>query len=81
MLSHVLTELGGRIPLIVDGGPCLHGIESTIVRVHDHGVEILRHGPVTEERLSEFAAVLAARGRDTLTPGSMAEPLRARKPV
>ena len=68
--SHVLTELGGRIPLIIDAGPCLHGIESTIVRVHEHGVEILRHGPVTEERLSQFAAVLAPR-QGTLTPGSM----------
>ena len=68
--SHVLTELGDRISLIIDGGPCLHGIESTIVRVHEHGVEILRHGPVTEERLSEFGAVLPSRG-GTVTPGSM----------
>jgi L-threonylcarbamoyladenylate synthase len=68
--SHVLTELGDRISLIIDGGPCLHGIESTIVRVHEHGVEILRHGPVTEERLSEFGAVLSSRG-GTVTPGSM----------
>ena len=68
--SHVLTELGGRIPLIIDAGPCLHGIESTIVRVHEHGVEILRQGPVTEERLSQFAAVLPPR-QGTLMPGSM----------
>jgi L-threonylcarbamoyladenylate synthase len=68
--SHVLTELGDRIPLIIDGGPCLHGIESTIVRVHEHGVEILRHGPVTQERLSELGAVLPPRG-GTVAPGSM----------
>ena len=68
--SHVLTELGGRIPLIIDGGPCLHGIESTIVRVHEHGVEILRHGPITQERLSDFAAVLPPR-LGTVAPGSM----------
>jgi L-threonylcarbamoyladenylate synthase len=68
--SHVLTELGGRIPLIIDGGPCLHGIESTIVRVHQHGVEILRHGPITKERLSDFGAVLPPRP-GTVAPGSM----------
>jgi L-threonylcarbamoyladenylate synthase len=68
--SHVLTELEDRIPLIIDGGPCLHGIESTIVRVHEHGVEILRHGPVTKERLSEFGAVLPPGG-GTVAPGSM----------
>ena len=77
--SHVLTELGGRIPLIIDGGPCLHGIESTIVRVHEHGVEILRHGPVTEERLSEFAAVVAAPAGHA-DAGIDAEPLRPGNP-
>jgi L-threonylcarbamoyladenylate synthase len=68
--SHVLAELGGRIPLIIDGGPCLHGIESTIVRVHEHGVEILRHGPVTKEQLSELGAVLPPQG-GSVAPGSM----------
>jgi L-threonylcarbamoyladenylate synthase len=68
--SHVLTELGGRIPLIIDGGPCLHGIESTIVRVHEHGVEILRHGPITKERLSDFGAVSPPRP-GAVAPGSM----------
>jgi L-threonylcarbamoyladenylate synthase len=68
--SHVLSELGGRIPLIIDGGPCLHGIESTIVRVHEQGVEILRHGPITKERLSEFGIVMPGQG-SVLAPGSM----------
>ena len=31
--AHVLASLGGRIPLIVDGGPTAHGLESTIVAV------------------------------------------------
>jgi L-threonylcarbamoyladenylate synthase len=68
--SHVVAELGDRIALIIDGGPCLHGIESTIVRVHDHGVEILRHGPVTQEQLSELGAVLPPQG-GSVAPGSM----------
>ena len=68
--SHVLTELGGRISLIVDGGPCVHGIESTIVRVREQGVEILRHGPITSERLSEFGIVVPSQG-SILAPGSM----------
>jgi L-threonylcarbamoyladenylate synthase len=48
---HVLNELGGRIPLIVDGGPTEHGIESTIVTVRDGKIDILRRGPITEEQL------------------------------
>ena len=31
--QHVMEELGGRIPLIVDAGPTEHGLESTIVWV------------------------------------------------
>jgi L-threonylcarbamoyladenylate synthase len=69
--SHVMKELGGRIALIVDGGLCVHGLESTIVLVREHGVEILRHGPITKERLSEFVMVLSNDAHD-VTPGSMA---------
>ena len=75
--SHVLTELGGRIPLIVDGGPCVHGIESTIVRVREQGVEILRHGPITSERLSEFGTVSVPSQGSILAPGIDGKPLCA----
>ena len=53
--QHVLDELDGRIPLIVDAGPTEHGIESTIVAVRDSKIAILRRGPITDEQLSEFA--------------------------
>lgn len=55
--QHVLDELGGRIRLIVDGGPTQHGIESTIIAVRDGKIAILRRGPITHEQLSEFAKV------------------------
>ena len=58
--EHVLAELGGRIPLILDGGPCAHGVESTIVLIRDDGVHILRNGPVTSEDLIRFGAVHGA---------------------
>ena len=48
---HVLDELGGRIPLIIDAGPTTHGIESTIIAIRDGGIEILRRGPITSEQL------------------------------
>ena len=28
--QHVLEDLGGRVPLVVDGGPCHWGVESTV---------------------------------------------------
>ncbi len=55
--AHVLAELDGRISLILDGGPCMHGIESTIVLVRDGVLTILRHGPITAESLSAFARI------------------------
>jgi L-threonylcarbamoyladenylate synthase len=52
---HVLDELEGRIPLIIDAGPTEHGLESTIIAVQDGRIRILRRGPITAEQLSEFA--------------------------
>lgn len=67
---HVLEELGGRIPLILDGGPCAHGIESTIVLVVEDKLQILRPGPVTKENLSGFAEILECES-DVLSPGRL----------
>ncbi|MEO5720805.1 MAG: L-threonylcarbamoyladenylate synthase [Chthoniobacterales bacterium] len=60
----VLAELEGRIPLIVDGGPTTHGLESTIVAVRAGGLEILRPGPITAADLAAFAEVGKARTRE-----------------
>jgi L-threonylcarbamoyladenylate synthase len=54
--QHVLQELDGRIPLIVDDGSTEHGIESTIVTVHNGKIDILRRGPISEEQFSIFDA-------------------------
>ena len=70
--QHVLHELDGRIPLIIDGGPTEHGIESTIVAVQDGKIAILRRGPITHENLSEFAEVISATGtRRISAPGQL----------
>lgn len=54
---HVLEELKGRIPLIIDAGPTKIGVESTIVRVRPGLIEVLRPGAVTHEELGEIAPV------------------------
>ena len=67
---HALDELGGRIPLIVDGGPTTHGLESTIVRVVDGKIEILRRGPITREMLEDVAPFVArAHNERIVAPG------------
>ncbi len=64
--AHVMEELSGRIPLIVDGGATEHGIESTVVAVRLGGIEILRAGPITREELAKFAEI---RVRDAVRDG------------
>jgi L-threonylcarbamoyladenylate synthase len=58
--GHVLDELDGLIPLIIDGGPTTHGLESTIVAVRNGRIELLRRGPITEEQLAEFGDVIVS---------------------
>lgn len=58
----VMTELGGRIPLIIDGGACRDGLESTVVapEMTDKGpvLRLLRPGPIAREDLRKIAKVI-----------------------
>lgn len=49
---HCLDDLSGKVPLILDGGPCAVGIESTVVSLVGAPV-LLRPGAVTAGQLSE----------------------------
>ncbi|MFE9846976.1 L-threonylcarbamoyladenylate synthase [Streptomyces goshikiensis] len=49
--DHVRTELGGAVDLVLDGGSCEVGVESTIVDVTGEVPSILRPGGVTREDL------------------------------
>lgn len=75
--AHVLKDMSGRIPLIIDGGECGVGVESTVLCFAGEGVRILRPGGVTAEMLSEYCEVqldpaVAAQpkaGQKILSPG------------
>jgi L-threonylcarbamoyladenylate synthase len=58
----VYDDLCGKIPLILDGGACSVGIESTVVSLEDGKIRILRPGFVTAEDLSELAEVIIDSG-------------------
>ncbi len=47
----VLTQLGVRIALLLDGGPCAGGKPSTVVDVTVTPVRILRLGPITADQI------------------------------
>ena len=50
--SIVQETLGSRVPLVLDGGPCTVGVESTIVDTTQEPFVILRYGGTTVEELT-----------------------------
>lgn len=55
--QHVMQGLGGRIPYILDGGPCRVGLESTIVGFENDRIVLHRHGAVSVEDLESATGV------------------------
>lgn len=51
--AHVLAGLGDAADLILDGGPTPIGIESTVVRVSDGCLQLLRPGAITAEMIAD----------------------------
>ena len=51
--QHVFEDLNGRIPLILDGGECNCGVESTVISLCGETPLLLRPGMVTYEMLCE----------------------------
>lgn len=59
----VNADLGARIPLIVDGGPTPVGVESTIVKVEDGRVRLLRPGGISADVIEAVAGDPLLRGK------------------
>lgn len=81
--AHVAASLGDGVDLVLDGGNCAAGIESTIVALREAGWQVLRPGPVTEAQL---AAVLgppldATTAGRIEAPGQLASHYSPGKPV
>jgi L-threonylcarbamoyladenylate synthase len=80
--AHVQAGLGGRIPYILDGGPSEVGLESTIVRLSDNKLEVLRQGGIAAEDLALFAELLEKEDSGKpVVPGSMLSHYAPRKPL
>lgn len=70
----VYEDMNGRIPLILDGGPCGVGLESTVVTLCAERPRILRPGGVTAERMAEVIGPVEvdAAALKELKPGERA---------
>lgn len=72
--EHVVEELGGRIPFILDGGACDIGVESTVVRIESNGaLTLLRDGGLERSRIEAAAecSLRLARDGDLASPGRL----------
>jgi len=84
--EHVAASLGARVDLILDGGPCAVGLESTVVDLSGPAPALLRHGAVTLEQLREALgevedATTPAEGEAPRSPGQLARHYAPRLPL
>ena len=54
--ADVLEDMAGRVPLILDGGPCRVGVESTVVDLTGDTPRVLRPGGVTRAQIEAVAS-------------------------
>ena len=66
----VLEDMNGKIPLILDGGPCDVGVESTVLDLGHGAPVILRPGGVTRKMLESVL------GQEVSLAGSILRPLK-----
>ena len=81
---HVVESLGPRVPLVLDGGPCAAGIESTIAALRPDGTwQVLRPGPITEAQISAIIGPSHAATTSAAieAPGQLASHYAPGKPV
>ena len=71
--QHVFEDFSGRIPLILDGGKCEGGIESTVLDCTGETPLILRAGLVTQEMIASVAGscgvYIPKEGEQPRSPG------------
>ncbi|MCL2350387.1 MAG: L-threonylcarbamoyladenylate synthase [Defluviitaleaceae bacterium] len=71
--AHVIEDLNGKIDMILDGGACKHGLESTVIDFSESQPKILRPGAVTREMIENVIGkvlIASADAADDAAPKS-----------
>lgn len=71
--AHVAEQLGDAVAMVLDGGACQVGVESTIVSVVDAVPVVLRHGGVSVEEIEAVVGPVLQRLHSTDRPGGAPE--------
>ncbi len=68
--DHVRAQLGGAVDLVLDGGPCQVGVESTVVGLAGDGPVLLRAGGTPVEEIEQVVGPVQRSGADLARPTS-----------
>lgn len=85
--AHVRLSLGEKVPLILDGGACAIGLESSIIACVGEGARLLRHGVILSEDIYARTGVRVAplghvsTGAPIEAPGALLAHYAPRKPL
>ena len=82
--QHVAAQLTGIIPMILDGGPCSVGLESTIVDCTSDKIRVLRAGGLSIEDIEKVAGkveVAIGSSSNPSAPGMLESHYAPRKPL
>ncbi len=85
-VDHVLEQLGDRIHLALEGGPCRVGVESTIVQIEPDAAKLLRPGGISLEELEAVIGPMVFPANDLkesqpLAPGRLPCHYAPRTPI
>ena len=73
--ADVAAELGGNVGMILDGGPAVHGLESTVLALDAETVTLLRPGAITAEAIEQVTGKPLGRslggGDQPTSPGQL----------
>lgn len=83
--QHVEKQLGKKIPLIIDGGKCPVGVESTVISFTEKIPVILRHGGISVEEIKKVIGKVSVETKSirqlTDSPGMLKSHYATRKPL
>lgn len=82
--AHVEQEFESDVPLIIDGGPCVVGLESTVIDISGDAPRLLRPGAITRAMLEEALGMTLAEGVEEgvlKSPGMLSSHYAPTKPL
>jgi L-threonylcarbamoyladenylate synthase len=81
--AHVAAAFGDEVPLILDGGPCPVGLESTVLDLSGATPVLLRPGAVTVQDLTSLVGSVAEAGADSeiKSPGMLSSHYAPARPL